>query len=135
MATAHYEIVEHDGGWAYRLAQPKQLLSVPPPSRSGPANPRTSNLKTVRADGIPSTRLAMTGLIRMLPSSPEAGQPKLSHGSARIAPREPGRPSLALVLCIVICFAEKGKSESKDALRGMTSPYGVTAFEAFILFT
>ena len=84
MAKAHYEIVEHDGGWAYRLRAhtrrplppkppPKQPLIMPPPSKSCRANPKTSRLRTARADDIPSTRQAMTGLTRMW-ASPRSGR-------------------------------------------------------------
>ena len=84
MAKAHYEIVEHDGGWAYRLgdtysetfatkAAAEAAAHHAAAEQKLPGESKTSSLRTARADDIPSTRQAMTGLTRMW-SSPRPGR-------------------------------------------------------------
>ena len=79
MVKAHYEIVEHDGGWAYRMQGtysetfPSKAAAEAAAIRAAaeqrvPANPKRSNMRTARADGMSSTRRAKTGPTRMSPS-------------------------------------------------------------------
>ena len=71
MSNVTYEIVEHDGGWAYKVdgvfSEPfpttpprSRPPSAPPPNNGSPATPRKSSSRTKRANGTPKPRAAAT---------------------------------------------------------------------------
>ena len=79
MAKAHYEIVEHDGGWAYRMQgsfsetfppKPRRRpqRTAPQPSRKSRAKLEDIEFEDAKANGISSAQPAMTGRTQMSPS-------------------------------------------------------------------
>ena len=71
MSEITYEIVEHDGGWAYKVdgafsepfpthADALKPRRPPPRSSKFPARPRRSSSRTIRASGTLKPRAAAT---------------------------------------------------------------------------
>ena len=74
MDKVTYEIVEHDGGWAYRVngspnrsratIWPARRLSAPPPSNGSRVTQPTFGTKTRAVTGTTNWRPAVIGRIR-----------------------------------------------------------------------